>query len=328
MASQPTYENQLAWREIQAHLPESYSIEDDLPEEDIWTWNGHRIHLDRYRRPEAPARVVLFHGVGTNGRQMSMVLGRPLAQSGIETVAVDMPTYGVTEVAPGKVVTYDDWVQAGADFVAEELERDPRPIFLYGLSAGGMLAYHVASRSGRVAGIIGMTFLDQRVKEVALGTTYSRMMGHMTPIATFFGGLQGIRRLKMPMRFIGKMHTLVNDRAALRTCLSDRTSAGNFASLAFLRSYMQADYDVEPEDFDVCPILLTQPAEDRWTPLDYSTPFLDRIRKVKVKTVMLEGAGHYPLEEPGLTQMHDAVLDFVDKNVSAKGLSSGHGEGA
>lgn len=311
MSTTQNYQSQANWREIQAHLPARYQIEDDLPQEEFWNWHGHQIHLDRYRRPDSPVRVILFHGVGTNGRQMSTILGRPLAQSGIETVAIDMPTYGVTRVTPGAVVTYDDWVQIGTDFITAELEHDARPIFLYGLSAGGMLTYHVASRSRRVAGIIGMTFLDQRVKEVALGTTYNRLMGHMTPVATFFGKLPFIRRMKMPMRFIGKMHTLVNDKAALRTCLRDRSSAGSFTSLAFLQSYMQAEYELEPEEFDICPILLTQPAEDRWTPLSFSKVFLDRIRKVPVKTVMLENAGHYPLEEPGLTQMHDTILEFI-----------------
>lgn len=277
----------------------------------MFDWQGHRIHLDRYRRPESPVRVILFHGVGTNGRQMSTILGRPLARSGIETVAVDMPTYGVTEVAAGTLVTYEDWVQAGTDFVAAELARDKRPIFLYGLSAGGMLAYHVASRSRRVAGIIGMTFLDMREPKVVLDATYNRLVGRTTPIGMAMAGLPGVRRMKAPMRMIGKMHALVNDKAALKACLADPTSAGNWVSFGFVKSYMQFRYDVEPEAFDVCPILLTQPAEDRWTPKWMSDMFLSRIRKVPVKTVMLDNAGHYPLEEPGLTQMHDAVLDFV-----------------
>lgn len=59
--------------------------------------------------------------------------------------------------------------------------------------------------------------------------------------------------------------------------------------------------------------LLTQPAEDRWTPHHLSVPVLSRITKVPVGTVMLGHAGHYPLEEPGLRQMQDAIADFVTK---------------
>jgi len=75
-------------------------------------------------------------------------------------------------------------------------------------------------------------------------------------------------------------------------------------------------YLVEPEDFDTCPILLTQPAEDRWTPLAVSEPFLKRVAQVPVQTVMLDGAGHYPIEEPGLTQMVDAIEHFCAERAS------------
>jgi pimeloyl-ACP methyl ester carboxylesterase len=70
---------------------------------------------------------------------------------------------------------------------------------------------------------------------------------------------------------------------------------------------------IEPEAFDICPILLTQPAEDHWSPLHLSQPFLSRIKRVTVDTVMLENAGHYPIEQPGLRQMHDAIVAFVNR---------------
>ncbi|KML63757.1 hypothetical protein VL15_00365 [Burkholderia cepacia] len=74
---------------------------------------------------------------------------------------------------------------------------------------------------------------------------------------------------------------------------------------------------VEPEDFTACPILRTQPAADRWTPRHLSEPFLARIRPVPVKVAMLENAGHYPLEQPGLSQMVDAIDAFY-RDVTAQ----------
>jgi hypothetical protein len=41
-----------------------------------------------------------------------------------------------------------------------------------------------------------------------------------------------------------------------------------------------------------------------------SEPFLSRVKKVPVKTVELGNAGHYPMEEPGLQQMSDAIIAF------------------
>jgi len=58
--------------------------------------------------------------------------------------------------------------QAGSDLIDVELAKDNRPVVLYGLSAGGMLTYHVAAKNKKVKAIVGMTFLDtsnQKVKD-------------------------------------------------------------------------------------------------------------------------------------------------------------------
>jgi pimeloyl-ACP methyl ester carboxylesterase len=241
------------------------------------------------------------------------------AKLGFETIAIDMPVCGVTEIVPGALVAYDDWLQAGSDFIDVELAKDGRPIVLYGLSAGGMLTYHVAALNKRVKGIVGMTFLDAHVQQVADETTLNLFMSrigvsmaHLTAKTRFAG-------MRMPMRLATKMHTLVNDQAALQACFKDKTSAGNWVTMKFISSLMSYKPVTAPEDFDVCPILLTQPAEDRWTPLYLSELFLKRIKSVPVHAVMLDNAGHYPLEQPGLTQMRDEIANFI--RVSCK-LSS------
>ena len=43
---------------------------------------------------------------------------------------------------------------------------------------------------------------------------------------------------------------------------------------------------------------------------------LERITKIPVQTVMRENAGHYPMEEPGLQQMHDTIAGFVTKHTA------------
>lgn len=306
------YTEQTAWREIQAHLPADFQLTPaTMPDTEWWAHRGHRIHLDTYRNPDARVKVILFHGVGTNGRQMTTILGRPLASRGHETIAIDMPTFGVTEVAPGAVVTYDEWVQIGSDLIDRELARDDRPIVLYGLSAGGMETYHVAALNGRVKGIVGMTFLDQRVPTVARETAFDPVTGAVGGRVMRLLGRTPLRRLRLPMRLVSKMRALVNDKAALRTCLKDKTSAGNSATIAFLDSYLNHRPVVEPEEFDVCPILLTQPDADRWTPRHLSDLFLDRVRKVPVTVVELENGSHYPIEETALRRMVDAVDAFA-----------------
>lgn len=306
-----TYANQTVWRDMQQFLPTEFQwLEGQQPAEEWWNWNGHRIHLDTYRNPQAKVKVILFHGVGTNGRQMSMILGGPLAQRGYETIAVDMPEYGMTGVAKGALVRYDDWVRAGSDLIDAELAKDSRPIVLYGLSAGGMLTYHVAALNRKVKGIVGMTFLDQRIPQVRNETALNPFMGRVGGPMVNLAAKTPLKCARMPMTVASKMSALVNNEDALKVWLSDKLSAGNAMTMAFLSSYLSYRPVTEPEDFNVCPILLTQPAADRWTPLHLSEPFLERIRKVPVKVVMLENAGHYPLEQPGLSQMVDAVDAF------------------
>ncbi|MBN3789472.1 alpha/beta fold hydrolase [Burkholderia sp. Ac-20353] len=324
-ASMPmTYASQPVWRDMQKFLPPEFQWKDDqLPREEWWNWNGHRLHLDTYRNPQAKVKVILFHGVGTNGRQMSMILGEQLARRGYETIAVDMPEYGMTEVAKGALVRYDDWVRAGSDLVDAELGKDKRPIVLYGLSAGGMLTYHVAAMNRKVKGIVGMTFLDQRLQQVRDETARNLFMSRVGGPMLNLGAMTPLKALRIPMTLASKMSALVNNDAALKVWLSDRRSAGNAMTMAFLSSYMSYQPVVEPEQFDVCPILLTQPAADRWTPLHLSEPFLARVRKVPVKVVMLDNAGHYPLEQPGLSQMVDAIDAFYrDVTTQASGIST------
>ena len=312
----PTYAEQPAWRAIQEFLPAEYRLTPQTePEEEWWEpqehrW-GHRIHLDTYRNPAATAKVILFHGVGTNGRQMSMILGRPLADLGYETIAIDMPTYGLTDVAPGTRVTYDDWVRIGSDLIDAELARDDRPIVLYGLSAGGMETYHVAALNQRVKGIVGMTFLDTALFRVRFETAFDPVTGTLgAPLMRLLSRI-GLGRVRLPMRFVSKMRALVNDRAAKRATYRDKTSAGNSVSIAFLDSWLSYRPAVAAEDFDVCPVLLTQPAADKWTPLHLSEPFLSRITRVPVTTVMLDNGGHYPLEKSALDQMVLTIAEFV-----------------
>lgn len=99
-------------------------------------WQGCKIHIDTFRNPNPKAKIIALHGVGTNGRQISMIMS-PLVKKGYEIIAPDMPTYGISEVNPKSLITYDDWVLCASDLIEEESKKDSCPIFVYGLSAGG-----------------------------------------------------------------------------------------------------------------------------------------------------------------------------------------------
>lgn len=309
------YSEQKNWEKIMNYLPQEYHLKKSfMPKEEHWMWNENDVHLDTFRNSNAKAKVILFHGVGTNGRQMTTIIGAPLAKDGYEVIAVDMPLYGVTEVRQKKVVSYSDWVQLGSDLIDYELSKDKRPIFLYGLSAGGMETYHVACKNKKVKGIIGMTFLDQNDQTVRNETTNNPFWAYMgTPLAGISIKL-GLSKFRMKMSICSKMSALCNDKGCLKELLKDKTSAGNSVPMKFIYTYMTYKPEIAPENFKICPILLTQPDKDRWTPLHLSKAFLEKIKHVPVTIKMLENGSHYPVEMTALKQLHEYIVEFIEKN--------------
>ena len=58
--------------------------------------------------------------------------------------------------------------------------------------------------------------------------------------------------------------------------------------------------------------MLVHPGEDQMTDIAFSRRFFDRLAAAK-EMVVLEGAGHWPIEEPGATQMFEAVRSFLEQ---------------
>lgn len=311
-----SYAEQDAWKKLQKKFPIEYQLSDtELPQEYFWSWRDDQVHVDHYPRPNSTAKIILLHGVGTNGRQMSLVLGHPLAQAGYETMALDLPGYGLTQYPAKSKIRYEDWVQLVSDFVDAEAQKDNRPIFLYGLSAGGMLTFHVAMQNKNIKGIIGMTFLDQQNLSVKKGTMRFSPLSPLLLPGMKLGAATPIGNIPLPMALVSKMYALSNDKEALNIMLQDKTSAGNSMSIKFLKSYMFYQPKFDLKDFNQCPVLLTQPAEDHWTPLELSQPVLNQL-KVSHQTVLLPQGGHYPIEKAALDQLQKSSIAFIQQNLN------------
>jgi pimeloyl-ACP methyl ester carboxylesterase len=183
-----------------------------------------------------------------------------------------------------------------------------------------MLAYHVAVGAPKVKGIVGMCFLNMQEDSVRKGTSSNDIVV-WAPVMRIADVLAPtpLGAVSMPFRWLTKMDLLINNDAAAQVALNDPTSAGALVSLRFLNSYLVYVPEMQPEEFSQCPILLTQPAADKWTPMELTTPFTSRLHKVpSFRVVQLENAGHYPLEEPGIDQLHDALHAFVLEMVGQK----------
>ena len=302
-----TYNEEKAWKEIQSYLPEANQLRDDImPEETYLRSGNYDVHIDRYVQENPKGIVVLFHGVGGNGRLLEFI-ALPLWRAGYEVICPDLPLYGLT-VYKGKV-SYADWIRCGVA-VCDSFRRTGVSIFVFGLSAGGMLAYQVACKVDSVDGILATCLLDQRIKQVTRETASSNMMAVIgKPFLKISHRLLG--NLKLPMKSVCNMKAIVNNEELAEILMRDELSSGARVSLEFLYGMLYPNIEIEPQDFNKCPVLLVHPSEDRWTDPKLSRLFYDKLR-INKKMIMLSGAGHFPIEKAGLAELEKSCVDFLD----------------
>ena len=296
------------WQRYQEFFPAAMRCTPETtPREEWWPWNGIDVHLDRLAVPESPIKVIVLHGAGAYGRVMApaAVIAR---KHGWETLSPDLPGYGLTSVERERM-DYGLWIDCITALIDAELARDGRPIVLFGVSLGGLLAYHVAARSKRVVGLVATTLADPREPAVRQGFARTKLLGSagLWMLEAFRPITDG---LPLPMRFMSKMDRISNKPELAALCERDPLGGGNWVPARFLRTLMHTAPDVEPEAFDVCPVLLTHPGVDRMTEISLSRRFFDRLCGPK-RMVVLEGASHMPTEQPGVEQMERAVVEFV-----------------
>jgi alpha-beta hydrolase superfamily lysophospholipase len=303
------YKDQETWKEISAYLPPGYRIEKE-PREHFITWNNSRIHIDHYENNHSPAKIILLHGVGGNGRLLSFI-GAPLSRCGYEIISPDLPGYGLSIVNKKKVL-YTDWVELGCHLVESELKKDDRPVFLFGLSAGGMLAYQVAAKCPQIKGVIATNLLDQRNQAVRDHSAGNIIVSRL--------GILGLKLLSkvtgemlLPMKVLANLKAIVNDNRVMRLLLNDPTSSGTKVPVNFVLSLIRHKPVTEPENFSI-PVLMVHPELDKWTPVEISNIFFNRIGSEK-ELVILKNAGHFPIEQPGLDQLRDGVNGFIEKHL-------------
>ena len=294
------------WLEYQPLLPAHLrAAEGHLPAEEYVDVDEFSVHLDRWSVPDAPLTVVAVHGGGGHGRMMAP-LCRIATAAGYEAVAPDLPLYGLTRVPDSAAVRYGAWIRVVAHVVAREAER--RPVVLFGASMGGRLAYDVAALTGTPVGVIATCLLDPRLRDVRRAVARGRISARLVPVLARLP--QALLRVHVPMTLVARMSAMSNTPALSRACARDRQGGGTRAPLAFLVDWLEAAPVAEPERFDVCPVLLVHPGQDRWTPPELSLRFVDRVRGPH-RAVLLDGAGHFPIEQPGLGQMEHAVREFL-----------------
>ena len=305
--SRRSYAATTSWRERQELLPAS--MRTTTPPREEWLGVGRfDVHLDVHGRDDAPATLVVLHGGGGNGRLLAHY-GQVAAAAGFRAVAPDLPGYGLTAARPKRRVTYEDWRDVAAAVV--EYAAGSGPVVVLGLSMGGMVAYDAAVRTRIPSELVVTCLLDARRREVQRQLV---RWPWMAPVTRALFRLRPVAdRLPVPMGWTSNMTGIANERGLARSIARDRLAGGTWMPGRWVRGYLEAAPLVAPDEFDACPVVLAHPGEDRWTAMELSASYLRRITRVPTRLVVLEGAGHFPVEEPGHTELNRLLVDSLNR---------------
>lgn len=303
----PSWEDETAWRAIYGALPNDLAPPKPYAVQEEWRRiAGFDVHIDRWIAPSARGRIILIHGGGGHGRLLGPYAWS-LALQGFECLCPDLPGYGLTRTPKKSNLVYDHWREVTAGLIEAERQRGGA-LFVFGLSMGGLLAYDACAMTDAADGLITTCFLDPTRKAVRRALVRQPWMARLVD-PVFKVTPRAFDGLMIPMALAGNMKAIANDPVLVRAVLADPRAGGNAMPTGFLRSWMTSPPLLPPESFNYCPVLMVHPEADRWTQVDVSDGFFDLLPVLK-RRVLLRGAGHFPVEQPGVSQLDKAVGEF------------------
>ena len=303
------------WKRYLTFLPKKYQDLFETPKETYWAWNDEQIHVDYEYNKSNEISVILLHGAGGNGRILSVFFNY-LKQNEINYYAPDNLGYGLTKNS-SKKFTYDDWVNMVSDFTRHVIQKDKKPVVLLGMSVGGMLAYQVASKVDEVQGLITTTLADPRDESTMIAMAKNRFLGTTgIKLGRLFRLISD--NISLPIRWLCKINLMSRNPAFSELFIKDKYAGGVNISMKFLRTFSSYNPQKEFIEFRSCPVMLIHPEKDDWTPLELSKKVYDKLAVTK-EFHLLKECGHAPIEEPGIFEMEEHILNFIkEKSVANK----------
>lgn len=290
------------------------------PSERRWSWKRHDVRILEAPAERSAARLLVVHGAGAHAEALWPIAAL-LHERGIDVAAVDLPLYGGTRTHDPAGVRYDDWVELLVGLVTAERARDPRPLVLLGASMGGMLALEVAARAPVVGAVVATCLLDPRDLRTRIRLTRFGALAAAAPL--MMAAVRGrLARVRVPMRAVADLSRMSRDAALGQACAADPRGGGAAVPLGFLASYLR--YRHRGPETATVPVTLVHPERDAWTPIRLSKRVLRRLGS-PTEVVPLRECGHFPVEEPGLTDLLDEV-EAVLARVGGQGYRRPHGE--
>jgi len=292
-------------------LPKKYQENYIEPEESFWNWETTKVHYDFKYSESNSTNVILLHGAGGNGRILSL-LGNALFENGINYFAPDNLGYGLTQVNK-KDFDYSDWVNLINEFTNYIIKKHKKPVVLFGMSVGGMLAYQVVAKNKKVSGLIATTLIDPSDQETMIHISKNKLLGKygLKFIKTFASIFDSLR---LPVKWVCKIELMSINPTFSKIFINDKLSGGTKLSMKFLRTFSDYKPEISFKEFDLCPVLLIHPEKDDWTPFKLSERIFNQLKGEKGVHLLSE-CGHAPIEEPGIFEMEKHIVEFINKKI-------------
>ncbi|WP_017604385.1 alpha/beta hydrolase [Nocardiopsis alkaliphila] len=289
-----------------ALMPDNLRVR-SVPRHRTWFRDGRTsVYVDRWGDPNASRRTLFLHGMGGHSGLLAP-FAAAVAHQGVHVIVPDLPGFGRTRVPDRAGVRYPHWVETACALARAEQEEFGARIALVGASVGGMLAYDVATRTEAAHTVVATCLLDPRQSAVLRHISHRPWLGALAPRAARLSA-GPFANVSLPVRMLSNMGAISNQPELTRAVLRDRSGGGNKVPLGFLRSYLETGPLVEPEHAHGFTLVLAHPERDRWTPVEVSSLFFDRVAAPK-ELVMLPNAGHLPVEEPGLGRLIETIVE-------------------
>lgn len=302
----------LAHDSLDPFLPAQFRVGDARPNGAWRPTAGMDVWVETWPAEHPRAHMVLLHGAGGHARLLAP-LARMAQRLGATVWAPDLPGYGRTRLSNPTALRYDHWRAVAGELLTASAASG-MPTIVFGLSMGAMLAYDAAARTHAAAALMATCFLDPSNPVVRAGMARWPILGGLTgPLLHAAPFLTD--RLRLPMALVAKMKGIANDPLLVRQIIRDPSAGGNSVPLGFLRTFLDHQPALAPQEFRLCPVTLVHPGDDRWTAPILSQPFFNALACEK-RFVLLENAGHCPVEAPGVHQLADAMADTIARAVS------------
>lgn len=256
--------------------------------------------------PAGGAAVLYLHGMGAHSGNF-VALGDVLHAAGHAVYAMDLRGFGRSGGERGHVLSFDQYLDDARSVLDLVVQEQPgRPVFLAGLSMGGMLALRLAAARDPACPIAGLILLAPGVKLRRRPPWWKVLL------------LAGLQRVRPHLRLPPPFHSESDDPFWVHTF----TASFLWAGLGAMRRLERELVQVPP-----LPVLVVQAGNERVVDPQAVRALYDSLPSPEKTFVELGGARHNIVLDERLPELARHVVAWLASRHKTAAGQEGEGRG-